>query len=174
MVPDSPRDRLKPSSKASDSSLPLLLPPRGVSFQVQKILDENTHRSSPFLTPNSDLFCLFFVCVCGMWAFSSCGTQMYLPHGMWEFSTHTRNQTSVPCTGRWIRNHWTTREVPCLASNKSFFAGFPASVNLFLIHATPQPAITSESKMAFSTLQPYCPTTGSLKPHDLTAFPQFP
>ena len=38
VVPDSPRDRLKPSSKASDSSLPLLLPPRGVSFQVQKIL----------------------------------------------------------------------------------------------------------------------------------------
>ena len=141
----------------------------------KRFFDENMHRSSPFLTPNSDLlFRLFFVCVHGMWAFSSCGTQVYLPHSMWEFSTHTRNQTSVPRTGRWICNHWTTREVPCLASNKSFFAGFPTSVNLFLIHATPQPAITSESKMTFSTLQPYCPTTGSLKPHDLTAFPQFP
>ena len=80
------------------------------------------------------------VCVCGMWAFSSCGTQVYLPPSMWEFSTHPRDQTSVPCTGRWICSSWTTREVPCLASNKSFFAGFPTSVNLFLIHATPQPA----------------------------------
>jgi len=123
---------------------------------------------------SSSLTVFFFLLLCSMWAFSSCGTQVYLPHGMWEFSTHTRDQTSVPCTGRWIRNHWATREVPCLASNKSFFAGFPTSVNLFLIHATPQPAITSESKMAFSALQPYCPTTGSLKPHDLTAFPQFP
>ena len=24
----------------------------------------------------------------------------------------TRNQTCVPCIGRWILNHWTTREVP--------------------------------------------------------------
>ena len=29
-------------------------------------------------------------------------------------SSPTRNQTSVPCIGRWILNHWTTREVPHL------------------------------------------------------------
>ena len=27
-------------------------------------------------------------------------------------SSWTRDQTRVPCTGRWILNHWTTREVP--------------------------------------------------------------
>ena len=27
-------------------------------------------------------------------------------------SSWTRDQTWVPCTGRWILNHWTTREVP--------------------------------------------------------------
>ena len=27
-------------------------------------------------------------------------------------SSRTRDQTRVPCIGRWILNHWTTREVP--------------------------------------------------------------
>ena len=27
-------------------------------------------------------------------------------------SSQTRDRTHVPCTGRWILNHWTTREVP--------------------------------------------------------------
>ena len=27
-------------------------------------------------------------------------------------SSQTRDQTQVPCVGRWILNHWTTREVP--------------------------------------------------------------
>ena len=27
-------------------------------------------------------------------------------------SSRTRDGTCVPCTGRWILNHWTTREVP--------------------------------------------------------------
>ena len=26
-------------------------------------------------------------------------------------SSRTREQTCVPCTGRWVLNHWTTREV---------------------------------------------------------------
>ena len=43
-------------------------------------------------------------CSCGMWA--------YLPHGMWDVSFLTRDQTHVPCIGRQILNHWTTREVP--------------------------------------------------------------
>ena len=29
-----------------------------------------------------------------------------------EDSYWTRNPTRVPCIGRWILNHWTTREVP--------------------------------------------------------------
>ena len=27
-------------------------------------------------------------------------------------SSWTRDQTHIPCTGRWILIHWTTREVP--------------------------------------------------------------
>ena len=42
----------------------------------------------------------------------SCGTQAQLPHGMWDLSSQTRVQTCVPCLGRQILNHWTTREVP--------------------------------------------------------------
>ena len=32
--------------------------------------------------------------------------------GMWDLSSPTRDRTHVPCFGRWILNHWTTREVP--------------------------------------------------------------
>ena len=31
---------------------------------------------------------------------------------MWDLSSLTRDQTHVPCIGRQILNHWTTREVP--------------------------------------------------------------
>ena len=30
-------------------------------------------------------------------------------------SSQTRDRTCVPCVGRWIPNHWTTREVPILS-----------------------------------------------------------
>ena len=42
----------------------------------------------------------------------SCGAWAQLPHGMWDLSSLTRDRTHVPCIGRWILNHWTTREVP--------------------------------------------------------------
>ena len=32
--------------------------------------------------------------------------------GMWDLSSPIKDRTQVPCTGRWILNHWTTREVP--------------------------------------------------------------
>ena len=55
---------------------------------------------------------------CGSWALehrlSSCGAGAQLPHGMWDLSSPTRDQTRVPCIGRWILNHWTTREVPLI------------------------------------------------------------
>ena len=41
---------------------------------------------------------------CGMWA--------YLPRGMWNLSSPTRDQAYIPCITRQILNHWTTREVP--------------------------------------------------------------
>ena len=36
------------------------------------------------------------------------------PCVMWDLSSQTRDWTCIPCNGRWILNHWTTREVPCL------------------------------------------------------------
>ena len=48
----------------------------------------------------------------GLTVFSSCGTQAWLPHGRWDLSSQTRDQTHVPCIGRQILNHWTTKEVP--------------------------------------------------------------
>ena len=34
------------------------------------------------------------------------------PRSLWELSSPTRDQTCIPCVGRQIPNHWTTREVP--------------------------------------------------------------
>ena len=31
---------------------------------------------------------------------------------MWDLSSPTKDQTHVPCIGRWILNHWTIREIP--------------------------------------------------------------
>ena len=43
--------------------------------------------------------------------FSTC-CWAQLPWGMWNLSSWSRDRTHVPCIGRWIPNHWTTREVP--------------------------------------------------------------
>ena len=32
--------------------------------------------------------------------------------GMWALSSPTRDRTRVPCIGRWILSHWTTRAAP--------------------------------------------------------------
>ena len=49
------------------------------------------------------------VVACGL---SSCSMRASLPDGMWDLSSLTRDQTLIPCIGRWILNRWTTREVP--------------------------------------------------------------
>ena len=50
---------------------------------------------------------------CGSWiSLSSCDAQAQLPHSMWDLSFPTRDQTHVPYIGKWILNHWTTRESP--------------------------------------------------------------
>ena len=41
-----------------------------------------------------------------------CG--LSLSHGLWDLSSLTRDQTCVPCIGRQILNHWTSRDVPQL------------------------------------------------------------
>ena len=42
---------------------------------------------------------------------SSCGSRAQLLRGMWDLSSPTRDQTHIPCIGRRILNHWTTREL---------------------------------------------------------------
>ena len=49
--------------------------------------------------------CLFILAASGL----SCSM-----HGMWDLSSPIRDQTHVSCTARWILNHCTTREVPCV------------------------------------------------------------
>ena len=46
---------------------------------------------------------------------SSCSVWVQLPQGTWGLSSLARNQTHVPCSARWILNHWTTREIPIFA-----------------------------------------------------------
>ena len=49
-----------------------------------------------FDCPGSSLWCL---------GLSSYDAQASLPHGMWDLSSPTRDQTCVPCIGRQILNH---------------------------------------------------------------------
>ena len=41
----------------------------------------------------------------------SCSTQASLPCSVWNLSSLTRSQACIPCIGKQILNHWTTREV---------------------------------------------------------------
>ena len=43
--------------------------------------------------------------------FSSCNGQAYLPHDIWDLSSPNSDLSCVLCFGRWILNHWITREV---------------------------------------------------------------
>lgn len=69
--------------------------------------------------------CTWVFSSCGEWGLLSCWGARALEHagfsssGTWALvaphhveSSQTRHQTLVPCTGRWILNHWTTRNVP--------------------------------------------------------------
>jgi len=64
--------------------------------------------------------CSVFSC-CRVWAlgyvsFSSCVTQTGLVYLQQVESSQTRDQTHVPCIGRWSLNHRTIREVQMIAS----------------------------------------------------------
>ena len=48
------------------------------------------------------------------WSMGSRG-RAQLPRGVQDLSSLARDQTSIPCIGRWILNHWTTRESPILS-----------------------------------------------------------
>ena len=65
--------------------------------------------------------------VCGMQALylrhasSVVVVRRLMPCSMWDLSSLTRDQTCLPCIGRQILYHWTTREVPVCFNNDYFF-----------------------------------------------------
>ena len=62
----------------------------------------------------ADTYHLYLFKIYYFYSFSYVGSpfwHMGFPHGMWNLSTPTWDQTNIPCIGRWILNHWATREV---------------------------------------------------------------
>ena len=55
---------------------------------------------------------------------------------MWDLSSPTRDQTCVPCIGRWILNHWTTRKAPgfCFFSGIYLGAEFLGNIAVLLLN----------------------------------------
>ena len=55
-------------------------------------------------------------CVWLLWDPMNCSlpvsSVLEISHSKWDLSSQTRDRTRVPCVGRWILNHWTTKEVP--------------------------------------------------------------
>ena len=47
--------------------------------------------------------------------FSSYGEKARFLHGTWDLRSPTRDRTRIPYFARWMLNHWTTREVPCMS-----------------------------------------------------------
>ena len=45
----------------------------------------------------------------------SCVHGLSCPRGTWDLSSRTRGRIPVPCIGRWILNHWATREITSLS-----------------------------------------------------------
>ena len=71
--------------------------------------------------------CGGFSC-CGTWApecidFSSYSVRAQLPQDMCNLRSRTRDQTHVPCIGRHIYNHWTTRQVQLVVCSLKAFIG---------------------------------------------------
>ena len=59
--------------------------------------------------------------------------RLKLPLSMWDLSSLTRDQTHVPCIGRQIPNHWTTREVPKFTPFRRSVRNTNFSMKYFLI-----------------------------------------
>ena len=60
----------------------------------------------------SQIFFFFFLIFLGLcWVFVV-AHGILVPRGSWDLSSRTRNLTRVPCIGRWILNHWPTKEAP--------------------------------------------------------------
>ena len=70
---------------------------------------------------SSFFFFFFFFYLCRILAVARCSAQASLLFSMWDLSSLTRDQTQVPCFGRQILNHCTTREVPMQILNCSIW-----------------------------------------------------
>ena len=55
-----------------------------------------------------------------VWTQSSWCTGLVAPWPVGSYSSQTRERTHVPCTGRQVLNHWTTRELPFITFQKSY------------------------------------------------------
>ena len=71
----------------------------------------------------------------------------YVVHGVWDLSSSTRDQARIPCIGRQILNHWTTREVMSnvvdLKSPDGFCRGDNGCDLLFLCMVAPGLKVTN-------------------------------
>ena len=63
----------------------------------------------------------FFFHLCRILAVARCSSQASLLFSMWDLSSLTKDRTQVPCVGRQILNHCTTREVPMQILNCSIW-----------------------------------------------------
>ena len=104
-------------------------------FQIRKGLAQVRH--TQILENNSFLGCSLFIfayaelwqarATLWLWHMGSrvwtqklrC-TGLVAPWPVGSYSFQTRARTPVPCTGRQVLNHWTTREVPFTTSQKSY------------------------------------------------------
>ena len=83
-----------------------------VPFQLSSLANQDLSFESIiinfklWLSTGSQLQRLGFFCCSTAHGLSSCGAWAWLPHGMWDLSSLTRDGH-----GRWILNHWTIREV---------------------------------------------------------------
>ena len=64
-----------------------------------------------------------------------------MPRAMWHLSSPTRDRTFIPCIGRWILNHWATREVPVITDFLMWLLLWTVQLmgarHLFLLHTSP-------------------------------------
>ena len=83
---------------------------------------------------------------------------------MWDLSSPTRDRTRVPCIGRRILYHWTTREVP-----RCIFDGLFGYLHHLLLAALP--TIHPEPCVSLSSSRRPCPPSPSPHVHSLSPHP---
>ena len=107
---------------------------------------------------------LFFSCIAQNAMQSLQLWHKLLPCSMWDLSSPTKDRTCVPCIGRQIFNHWTTREVSIINAygysqvSASFFFKESGS-NYFQLHGPydlyPKYSVsaTAAAKVAIDNMQ---------------------